>query len=379
MSVVYSAAMPAISVPALAPAQLLAAPQPAMAVLRQGRPVATPGSRRSQSAAGGSRRSRGLLSPHDLASMPVAFRGNAAGAKRRILCFGDSLTAGLCSNGHQFEPYGRAMVDALAAKGIAAEVVMSGHSGRTAQEMVAAAEGTIVDVCGGRGKGLARILREEGQFDFAIIMAGTNDMGHGLPEQQILRDLRALHQLCHKHGVATAALMPPPLSAAKPNPARESKRLRLCKAIAKLCSTMPHTVACMDPAELVPANNAIFWERDTLHFSPAGSRCLGQRLATLVVEKLSEEQKIDDGAMKLGQNGRTSCNRHQAKEMRSNAKMVETPAPEPPVQRMTSTPRFVTPTPRSPRFFGEALTQRGCNRSLVALTPRYSNMQVLVR
>jgi len=301
------------------------------------------------------------------------------------------------------------MVDALAAKGIAAEVLISGHSGRTAQEMVAAAEGTIVDVCSGKGKGLARILREEGQFDFAIIMAGTNDMGHGLPEQQILSDLRALHQLCHKHGVATAALMPPPLSAAKPNPARESQRLRLCKAIAKLCSTMPGTVACMDPAELVPANNAMFWESDTLHFSPAGSRCLGQRLAALVAEKLSEEQKIDDGAaMKLGQDGRTyycgqhfgksvlpgtdgfcgpndglqckSCNRHQAKETRSNAKMVETPTPEPlGLQRATSIPMFATATPRSPRIFGEALTQRGCKRSLVALTPSHSYRQLLVR
>jgi len=52
----------------------------------------------------------------------------------------DSLTAGFCSNGRQYEPYGRTLADAIHAgleDSAPVEVAVCGHSGGTASEMVA--------------------------------------------------------------------------------------------------------------------------------------------------------------------------------------------------------------------------------------------------
>lgn len=213
--------------------------------------------------------------------MPVPFRAGSNGNKRRILCYGDSLTVGFSANGTQFEPYGRAMSESLAAAGVSCEILVCGLSGRKAREMAASQGGSLVDIVGLHGKGLARILDEDGAFDLVIIMAGTNDMGVPGCHPQIFEDLKQLHSTCHARGVPTAALMPPP--APGHGQARENERRSLLSLLQKIRS-MPGVLGCIDPAELVPPSNSALWEKDGLHFSPAGSRVLGERLASLAIE-----------------------------------------------------------------------------------------------
>mmetsp|Transcript_128557 Transcript_128557/g.333271 ORF Transcript_128557/g.333271 Transcript_128557/m.333271 type:complete len:430 (+) Transcript_128557:83-1372(+) len=234
----------------------------------------------------------------ELVAMPVAFAAavgagssssnSSSGSNaevrsvRRILCYGDSLTAGFAANGQQFEPYGRAMAERLAGAGTACEVAVCGLSGKTAREMVATSSTSLADIVGNRGKGLVRALEEDGPFDLVLIMAGTNDMGHGAQPETILQDLQRLHGLCHERGVPTVALAPPPAPVA--GSAREQMRQRFTAKLRALSQGMERMVACVDPADIVPASALGLWEQDGLHFTPAGSRQFGAGLASLALE-----------------------------------------------------------------------------------------------
>jgi lysophospholipase L1-like esterase len=61
----------------------------------------------------------------------------------RVLCLGDSLTAGYCDSGFDEKPYARALGEAL---GEEAEVKSIGYSGYTTSEIL-----EVVEVCSCRG------------------------------------------------------------------------------------------------------------------------------------------------------------------------------------------------------------------------------------
>eukprot|EP00446_Apocalathium_sp_SHHI-4_P022023 CAMPEP_0177268726 /NCGR_PEP_ID=MMETSP0367-20130122/63967_1 /TAXON_ID=447022 ORGANISM="Scrippsiella hangoei-like, Strain SHHI-4" /NCGR_SAMPLE_ID=MMETSP0367 /ASSEMBLY_ACC=CAM_ASM_000362 /LENGTH=330 /DNA_ID=CAMNT_0018724373 /DNA_START=8 /DNA_END=997 /DNA_ORIENTATION=+ len=230
--------------------------------------------------------SQTLLRRDELASMPVTVNsGSGSGDVRRVLCYGDSLTAGFASSGTFFEPYGRAMAEGLAAVGVQCEVSICGLSGKTAREMVATAETSLVDIVGNRGKGLARAIDEDGPFDLVLIMAGTNDMGLGYQDSYVLQDLKVLHRVCHDRGVPTVALAPPPAPCG--GSGREVQRRRFLYSLRATLLRTPGTVAVVDPADLVAAACSQLWEPDGLHFSPQGSRQFGHGLAELVAERLA--------------------------------------------------------------------------------------------
>lgn len=197
----------------------------------------------------------------------------------RILCYGDSMTVGFCCGGSAFEPYARSMAHQLGLVGAACEITVCGLSGRRADEMVAMADGVIVDNLSYGWKGLERTLREDGPFDLVLIMAGTNDMGAASLPEPIVDSLRCLHAVCHAFGVPTVALAPPP--APGRGAAWEALRLPIVEALSRLPSEMPGVIACVDPGLSVPASWNLFWDPDGLHFSVLGSCALGKALADL--------------------------------------------------------------------------------------------------
>lgn len=102
----------------------------------------------------------------------------------RILCFGDSLTAGYTSHGWEFYPY----ADHL----------------RAGLQRLLSTSGIDVDVDGFsgdqvRGSYLPRIKRKcantETPYDWIIVMGGTNDLGWGQSPETIYEGLRKLS--CH--------------------------------------------------------------------------------------------------------------------------------------------------------------------------------------
>lgn len=233
----------------------------------------------------------------DLTTMPVALSttaGSGTQPPRRILCYGDSLTVGFHSRGASFEPYAQALVREFNIAGVSCEVSFCGHSGRTAKDMVEAADSSLRDVVGLRGKGLRRILQENGPFDLALIMAGTNDMGFGAQHEEILRHLRMLHEVCHERSVPTVALAPPPAPSA--GAARELTRQRLVGLLQNMAQRSDRIVACVDPGDYLPSSGTRFWDPDGLHFSAAGSQQLGRCLATLAMERLFVERLFAEPA-----------------------------------------------------------------------------------
>ena len=172
------------------------------------------------------------LQRHEIEHMPLKFKPNSIGSKpRRVVCYGDSLTAGFCSLGAQFEPYGRTLVKELDTSGVPCEIVVSGHSGKTAEEMVAALDSSIRDVVGFEGRGLTRILDEDVASDLVIIMAGTNDMGMGAAPDTIVKHIAQLHAACHSRGVPTSR------SCLHPRPAHHySERRTACACDSSLQS-----------------------------------------------------------------------------------------------------------------------------------------------
>jgi len=238
-----------------------------------------------------------------LRQMPVMFRGELPGEscvpkgqrRWRIICYGDSLTAGYCDGGDHFEPYGRALANALALADVSCDVSIIGLSGRTACEM---ADGldflSMKDVLGCRGRGLARALDEGHYQDLALIMAGTNDLGKNGHPESIVEHLWRLHEVCHARGVPTIALTVPPAAWSSQGRMLDA-RLFIAESLAIKVEGCKGTsnadcVAIVDPGDLVPySSTSLFWESDGLHYSQSGSRELGMRLVPTVLACLGAD------------------------------------------------------------------------------------------
>jgi len=217
-----------------------------------------------------------------LGLMPVTFQSctAASSSKCRVLCYGDSLTAGFCDQGRQFEPYGRTLAKVLGAVLGPCEVLVCGHSGHRASEMAADLDNpAVLDRVGQVGKGLRHCLADPAQRpDLVLIMAGTNDLGGGLRPQTVMEDIAKLHAVCHQHGVPTVAIAPPPLRDGR----IEASRRQLADLLSAWAKTVPSVQAVIEPSEMIPVSAAGAWDVDGLHFSPDGSRLLGHQLAMKV-------------------------------------------------------------------------------------------------
>lgn len=194
-----------------------------------------------------------------------------------------------------FEPYGRALAEAMGELGTPCEVSVCGHSGKTASEMVGALDTGLSDMAGLWGKGLRRILQEDGPWDLVLLMAGTNDIGYGHALATIVEDVCHLHSVCHELGVSTVLLPPPgaPCGRALWNARRRHVKLRL----QEFAESMPKVACVVDPARILPVNagrtssGAELWDSDGLHFSPAGSRQLGRGMASRVLRSLRRPRR----------------------------------------------------------------------------------------
>ena len=97
----------------------------------------------------------------------------------RILCYGDSLTAGYT----MVSPYTRVYAPwaPLVAAALGVPIDHVGMSGWTTKQMLDnQQESAAEDVIGERHPGLARLLRD-GAYTHVVLMAGTNDLGVNEP------------------------------------------------------------------------------------------------------------------------------------------------------------------------------------------------------
>jgi len=219
----------------------------------------------------------------------------------RILCYGDSNTAGYNNQGRSYNPYAESLVEALNIGGARCEVGICGLNGYTAQEFVAYLdEPFFEDGAGNVGKGLRRIIEEDGPIDLVIIMLGTNDLGRGLHPVGIAKDVADLHAACHNLGVPSVALAPPGSLTRGDAVRLRDLRRNVVDLLPSYLEGTDGLLAYFDAEELVPRGPGGYWEPDEIHLSPAGSQRLGRRLfewllPVLKAAKLETGVQCDQG------------------------------------------------------------------------------------
>ena len=211
------------------------------------------------------------------ASLPPLRRGHEMTESTRILCYGDSLTAGYTAASPytgEYVPWAPHLAIAL---GVSVEHV--GMSGWTTRQMLDHQDSRVgTDVCGEKHPGLGHLCLG-GRFRTVILMAGTNDLGER-PAEEIFADLKALHEICHASGAQTVALSIPQSKAAMAGPAfigqRRERVNSLLSAYARdnaKCVYLP-----MD-LEIPWSEGSPNWEADGLHMTKCGYEELARRLA----------------------------------------------------------------------------------------------------
>jgi lysophospholipase L1-like esterase len=192
---------------------------------------------------------------------------------KKILAFGDSLTAGYYRGGGSFNPYANRLGALLGSEW---QVVEVGWSGETTTEMV---------------RRLPTVLQafklENVTFDYILILGGTNDL-FGNDAATITSNLVRLHKTGRDYGAKTLAISIPEhgMERKKNFTMIGEKRLQINEALRKLAAETEST-AFFDLAVEIPRFGLsdeevkTFWD-DGLHFTAKGY----DRFGELVFERL---------------------------------------------------------------------------------------------
>ena len=189
----------------------------------------------------------------------------------RILCFGDSLTAGFQSPSpdcpeYLETPYGEFLQTRL---GDRAHVCVSGMCGELTAEMVRRFPGAAAGV----------------QPVWAIILGGTNDLGWNVPPADILRNLGALHEHAAAHGIRSVAVTVPSIRGFDDHIPR---RRELNGSLAEYCTG--RKIPCVDlfaaTAESETGCLAEPYSNDGLHLTTAGYQLLAHLLYEQVFQAI---------------------------------------------------------------------------------------------
>jgi lysophospholipase L1-like esterase len=244
------------------------------------------------------------------------------------------MTAGFPS----YEPYAKSLASTLAAAGMSVEIVGCGLCGLTAVEMANGLDAQqLRDNFGRVGLGLRRLLADERPFDLVLIMAGTNDLG--VPQssaKEVLACLESMHRACWAVGTPTLALsIPESLVTGNPTqyPEAAQKWHAINKGLAAWGQVAQGKNPCKRPffvntAELVAFGMAArcqgLWDPDSLHFTAAGSREFGTKLAPVIRSHLSTEGRPAPVAAKAGTTSKDAGGHRQATPERITSAAVVT-------------------------------------------------------
>ena len=193
----------------------------------------------------------------------------------RILCYGDSLTAGTSPLGQILYPYAPHLERALHQQTTLRNAVVRhcGLPGWTSEQMLADANGALT--------GLRTAIQAGSPIDLVILLAGTNDLAYGDRPEPIVQSLLGLHQLCFDEGVKhTIAIGIPSSGYQSIN--RQVKLLAqaINNDLARFAHHESRTTFVPFPFDFQQDDEK--WALDGLHFSPLGYRVLGEALAPTV-------------------------------------------------------------------------------------------------
>jgi lysophospholipase L1-like esterase len=197
-----------------------------------------------------------------------------------------------------YEPYAKSLASTLAATGISVEIVGCGLCGLTAIEMARGLDTQLRDNFDRVGPGLRKLLAEERPFDLVLIMAGTNDLG--VPQsscEEIVEAIASMHRACWAAGTPTLALSVPEslVTGTAQYPECNQKWYAVNNCLADWVCAAQGENPCNRPffvntADLVAFNPDAcaqgLWDPDNLHFTAAGSKQFGTKLAPMIASDL---------------------------------------------------------------------------------------------
>lgn len=167
------------------------------------------------------------------------------------------------------------------------EVKAVGMSGWTTAQMVNCANKRgNRDVVDHKADGLQLLLRND-QYDLLCLMAGTNDLGTGVPEDEIISNLASLLNVAlNSNPNLKVALLTVPATGGELNyDSVRTRRANVNEGITDLSKRHGDRVFLIDASAALPnpgehpnppTEESQLWDMDLLHLSPAGSAKLGE-------------------------------------------------------------------------------------------------------
>ena len=203
-----------------------------------------------------------------------------SGSGLRILCLGDSLTAGYCNGGFDEKPYSTTLQEALC--GIHEVMVEAlGFSGWTSEQILENAEASPDRM----------LLRDGVAFDVVIVMAGTNDIAdRRIKIEEITTNLAKMHVMAQATGAQTIAITIPESHAQQALAdigvrwEAANKRIRDLPGIVGGMGGDAARVQVIDSTALIRYESNHNWENDGLHMTEEGYAAFGTALAGFLQE-----------------------------------------------------------------------------------------------
>jgi lysophospholipase L1-like esterase len=204
----------------------------------------------------------------------------------RILCYGDSLTAG--TSGADMFPYAPILETLLIErnsnnKNRNIQVRHKGLPGWTVGRMVE-------ELKTGASTSLTSAIRgvQNPSLSLVILLAGTNDLGYESQADIIFDNLMRLHEAAWSAGVPrTIAIAIPPSGYQSQVAAAKELAVSINSMLEQACKTNNHRMTYVKfpfPFE----TRGRTWYSDTLHFSQEGYSALAHSLAPVVDQVLNE-------------------------------------------------------------------------------------------
>ena len=219
-----------------------------------------------------------------------------------VLCFGDSLTAGM--SGPQFFPYAiylQETLDKTLTNGTATsnthqstspiQVQHVGKPGWTAKQ--------FLEEQNHPERGLRTSIRNwpsspsSPRLDLVIILAGTNDLGRRKEAgaEAIAQDIVTMHKLCYQNSVPRTIVLEIPSSLYQTRSASAAKMANSVNKKLKAFAEEESRATFVEFPFGYDHDHAELWYRDGLHFSEKGYQFLGQYLERFVLEILNDIDK----------------------------------------------------------------------------------------
>ena len=212
---------------------------------------------------------------------------SAMASAQKVFCFGDSLTAGTSPPLNEEFPYAAHLERTLRSEyPLHAEVLVrwKGFPGWTAPNLQQ--EGNL-------GNTMDNIEANAGPLDLVIILAGTNDLAHETDSETIVNSIKQIHNIAHAKKVKTLCLgIPPSAWQTQSEDTREvaesvNSKLKSWAmgdgqgSDSRLVGFAPFPIVSYD-------NSSGLWCGDGLHLSPLGYKFVGENLAPIIANILSE-------------------------------------------------------------------------------------------